>query len=384
MDRLDSSARRCPRRTRDALYGELSFAYVYVALFGILATYGTSEFLTKTLARDTGSTGHYVYNTLVIKLIASLLVSGLAIGLGFVLRFDAQRMALVGVYCIGMVLTVLNNVLIGGLQALQRMGRPALWNAISLYVGAILGIILLFGGAGVVAYALAFNLALIIPVIGNAIGLRAELRTHREPDRRVWRHVVFGGFPFFVMSGLLAVYGSVDIPMIEAFDGTEAVGWYALAYRWVSMPAFFAAAVATAFFPALSAEGGKSRMRSSRWRTERCTSLLFAVPAAIGIGLIATDFISLVYGSDFQQAAPLMQLLSLHIPIVGLDIVLGTVVVAADRQRQWVTFSAVAAMFNPLANLLAIPLAIEWFDNGAIGTAFTTVLTELILMTGAL
>ena len=65
-----------------------------------------------------------------------------------------------------------------------------------------------------------------------------------------------------------------------------------------------------------------------------------------------------------------MQLLSLHIPIVGLDIVLGTVVVAAYWQRQWVTFSAVAAMFNPLANLLAIPLAIEWFDNGAIGAAF--------------
>lgn len=374
-----------PGELGDELFGELSFAFVYVSLFGLLATYGTSDFLTKTLARDVENTGHYVFNALVMKSIVALTASVLAIGLGLALGFDGQRIALISVHCLGMVLTVLNNVLLGGLQALQRMGRPALWNAVSLYVGGITGVTLLLNGADVVSYAFAFNAAMIIPLIGNVTALRTELQTRTGIDRRVWKHVLVGGFPFFAMSGLLAIYGSVDIPMIEAFAGTQTVGWYALAYRWVSMPAYFAVVVATAYLPALSAEHPASSARfASMANRALYVVLLVAIPGAVGIALIADDFISAVYGPEFRQAVPIMQLLALHIPIVGLDVVLGTVVVAADRQRQWLVFSGLAAVFNPMANLVAIPLAMERFDNGAIGAAFTTVLTEMILMTGAL
>ena len=374
-----------PGELGDELFGELSFALVYVSLFGLLATYGTSEFLTKTLARDLESTGHYVFNTLVMKLIVSLAASALAIGLGLAIGFDGQRIALIIVNCIGMVLSVLNNVLLGGLQALQRMGRPALWNSVGLYVGGISGVTLLFNGAGVVTYMLAVNAAGIIPLIGNSVALRTELRTRAGIDPSVWKHVLIGGFPFFAMSGLLAVYGSVDIPMIAAFAGSQTVGWYALAYRWVSMPAFFAAVVATAHFP----RGRRAALESSNEFASMANRaiymvLLVAIPGAVGIALIADDFISTLYGPNSGQAVPIMQLLALHIPIVGLDIVLGTTVVAADRQRQWLLFSGLAAVFNPLANLAAIPLAMEWFDNGAIGAAFTTVLTEMILMIGGL
>lgn len=373
-----------PNELGDQLFGDLSFALVYVSVFGLVATYGTSEFLTKTLARATGDTGHYLYNTLILKLIASLTACSLAVALGVLLNFDRERILLVAVFAMGMVFTVLNNVMLGGYQALQRMGRPAFWNAISLYVGAISGIMVLFLGGSVVAYALVFNLALAIPLVGNSLGLREELGTSRGLDRRVWGHVIRGGFPFFILSGLSLIYGSVDIAMLEVFAGTETVGWYALAYRWVGMPALFAVSVATAFFPALSAEGAaiSDAFRSMANRALYVV-LIVAIPAATGIGLVARDFISLVYGSDFAQAVPLIQLMAIAIPIIGLDVVLGTVVVAIDRQRQWMMFSMAAAVFNPLANLVAIPYAMDRYDNGAIGAAFTTVLTEGILMVGA-
>jgi O-antigen/teichoic acid export membrane protein len=79
-----------------------------------------------------------------------------------------------------------------------------------------------------------------------------------------------------------------------------------------------------------------------------------------------------------------MWFLAIHIPVVGIDIVLGSVVVAADRQKQWVIVGVVAAIFNPVVNLAAIPLTERWFGNGAIGAAVITVLTEMILLAGAL
>ena len=84
------------------------------------------------------------------------------------------------------------------------------------------------------------------------------------------------------------------------------------------------------------------------------------------------------------NAVPLLRILALHIPIVGLDIILGSVVIAADRQRQWVMVSVTAAVFNPLLNLAAIPLTQRLLHNGAIGAAVITVMTELILMVGAI
>lgn len=374
-----------PNSLGDQLFGELSFSVAYVGLFGLVATYGTTEFLTKTLSRSTDDTGHYLYNTIVMKLVAALVCGALAIGLGVALGFDRQRILLVGVYCIGMTFTVLNNVLLGGYHALQKMGRPAFWNAIGLYVGALAGISVLLMGGGVLAYALAFNLAFFIPLVGNVVGMASELRASHGLDRRVWAHVVTGGFPFFVLAGLLAIYGTVDIAMIEVMVGTDAVGWYTLAYRWVGMPALFAVSVATAFFPALSAEGADvSPSFKAMANRALYVVLIVSVPAAVGIGLIAEDFISLAYGTDFQQAVPIMQVMAIAVPIVGLDVVLGTVVIAIDRQRHWMIVSATAAVFNPLANLVAIPYAMRTFDNGALGAAFTTVLTEIILLVGAL
>jgi len=374
-----------PNELGDELFGEISFAAVYVSFFGLVAGYGTNEFLTKTLSRATLDTGHYLYNTLIMKLIASLSCAALAVGIGVALGFDRQRTALVIVFCIGLVFGTLNGVLLGGYHALQRMGRPALLNAISLYVGALAGITILLTGGSVVSYALAFNLAFAIPLVGNFIGMLPELRTSSGVDRRVWTHVITGSFPFFVLSGLLLIYGSVDIVMLEVMAGTDVVGWYTLAYRWVGLPAFFAVVVSTAFFPALSAEG-VAVSGSFKAMANRAMFVVIAVtvPAAIGIGLVADDFISLVYGEDFRQVVPIMQLLALHLPIVGIDVVLGAVVVAVDRQRLWMVLSAVGCVFNPLANLFAIPYATRTFDNGAIGAAFATLLTEMVVLGGAL
>ena len=111
---------------------------------------------------------------------------------------------------------------------------------------------------------------------------------------------------------------------------------------------------------------------------------LLSIPASVGIALIAGRFIDALYDGEFQQAIPLMRLLSIEVPLAAIDIVIGVVIIAADRQRQWVIVALIAAIFNPLANFAAIPLTSEWYDNGAIGAAFTTVLTEFIMFGGAM
>jgi O-antigen/teichoic acid export membrane protein len=373
-----------PRTLGDRAYGQLMFAIAYVGFVELLALFGTGTFLTKTIARDPASLGRYVFNTLVMKALVTSLLVGFSIALAKALGYSQQMILVIAACSLGMFLNVLNNALVGGLQGIQRMARPAMWEVVRAYAAAALGLSVLLRGGNLVTYAFAINLVAIIPVTANLLSLYSELRPRRRIEVGLWREILVGGSPFFVLSGLLLIYGSIDIPILQAFSGSRTVGWYALAYRWVSMPAFLAASVATAFFPALSAERVETSESFTRM-ANRALRLVVSVatPAAVGIALIARSFLGRLYGPEFQHAVPLMQILALHIPIVAVDIVLGSVVIAADRQRQWVVVSVVASIFNPILNLGAIPLTQHVFGNGAIGAAIVTVLTELILLVGA-
>jgi hypothetical protein len=64
--------------------------------------------------------------------------------------------------------------------------------------------------------------------------------------------------------------------------------------------------------------------------------------------------------------------------------VMGTLLMANDRQKQWTVVACLAAVVNPLCNLAAIPLTTRAFGNGAIGASIVTVMTEVFMFGGAL
>jgi O-antigen/teichoic acid export membrane protein len=108
------------------------------------------------------------------------------------------------------------------------------------------------------------------------------------------------------------------------------------------------------------------------------------IPMSIGTMLVASDIFALLhYQEGFEQAVPLVQILALHIPLVGIDMVLGSALIAADRQKIWTLIAGGAALLNPLLNLIAIPVTMHAFNNGAIGAAIITVATEVFMLVGA-
>jgi O-antigen/teichoic acid export membrane protein len=110
--------------------------------------------------------------------------------------------------------------------------------------------------------------------------------------------------------------------------------------------------------------------------------MLLSLPAAIGLLVSAASLLEfLQYGNQFRSSVPLIMILALHVPLVGLDMVLANALNATDGQRAWALVGVSAALINPALNLLLIPLAVSGFENGAIGAASATVVTELFIMT---
>jgi O-antigen/teichoic acid export membrane protein len=112
--------------------------------------------------------------------------------------------------------------------------------------------------------------------------------------------------------------------------------------------------------------------------------IFVGAPAAAGIALVAPTMLGLLYPPDFEHAVAPLRILALHIPFVAMDMILGIALVARDRQKQWLAVGCIAAVFNPIVNLAAIPFSERVFSNGAIGAATVTVATEGLMMAGAI
>jgi O-antigen/teichoic acid export membrane protein len=366
--------------------GALQFSATFVGYFGLVGALGTGTFLVKAVARDQSLLGPYVFNALVLKIVSAVGLAAIAIGLAHALGFPGRTELLIEVACLAMAFSLLADVLRAGLQGIERMGRPAIWGVVQGYVATGAGLVVLVRGRGVVLYAFVIAAAGVIPVVANVGHLARWLRQSLHIDLGVWREIIVGGFPFLLWSSVLVLYGTIDIPILEAMAGNATVGWYSVAYAWVTVPAGFSALVVTAVFPSLSASAHEARGEFIEL-ANRAIRLVFFVglPASAGMAVIAPDVFRLFhYQAGFGNSIPLIRILALHIPIVGMDMVLGTALIAIDKQRQWTMIGCLAAVFNPLVNLAAIPITMHLFHDGAIGASIITVATEALMMVGAI
>jgi len=163
------------------------------------------------------------------------------------------------------------------------------------------------------------------------------------------------------------------------------VGWYAAAYRIIMIPAFVPTTVVTAVFPALSAAAHDLPVfRGLAHRSIRLLALT-TVPMAFGILVLPDRLIELLsYPASFSHSVWPIILLALHMPLAGIDTVLGTMLATLDKQRAWALTGVAAAFLNPALNMIAIPVTQSLFGNGAIGAAAITTMTELFMLGVAL
>jgi O-antigen/teichoic acid export membrane protein len=219
----------------------------------------------------------------------------------------------------------------------------------------------------------------------GAIALGRTATATRDVSPSSLRRVMTGGIPFFVWQAALVVYGQIDFVLLSLMTTDAVVGWYAAAYRIIMIPAFVPTTVVTAVFPALSAAAHDLPLfRGLAHRSIRLLALT-TVPMAFGILVLPDRLIELLsYPESFSHSVWPIILLALHMPLAGIDTVLGTMLATLDKQRAWALTGVAAAFLNPAMNMIAIPVTQSLFGNGAIGAAAITTTTELFMLAVAL
>jgi O-antigen/teichoic acid export membrane protein len=113
--------------------------------------------------------------------------------------------------------------------------------------------------------------------------------------------------------------------------------------------------------------------------------MILTVPVSAMIFALAPSIPALLgWSNEFHQAVPLMMLLVLQQPVIALNMVLGTGLIALSKERPLARLVAVAAVLSPALNLVLIPLFQRAFHNGAIGAALAQLCIESVMLVGML
>jgi O-antigen/teichoic acid export membrane protein len=166
----------------------------------------------------------------------------------------------------------------------------------------------------------------------------------------------------------------IDVVLIGFMMGAAAAGVYNVAYRVIFLLLFLP------YFGAMSILPLASRLfKDSKFDLEILyhnslnLAVLVGMPIAFGVWLIAPEFITTVFGNEFESSAGLLRMLAVILLFSCLNSLIGVFLTASDRQQVRTRCQWISALVNMVANLALIPLL------GLTGAAFAAILSEVLL-----
>ncbi len=352
------------------VYGYVS-TLVGLAAFG--AGMGMDRLIKREMARDEALAGKHVATGLAAAALLSL-ATGAAL-LAWVALVDGRPQVLgaTALAALALGLQSLAVVPVSYFHAIRRMGLGVRANAAGrLVLTVATGIFLLLHFDARAVFA--------AQVLDATVAFGLLWRTYRTLDtpplRTRWPDViglVRAALPFGTNALCVSIYLTVDVVLLAHARGDADVGVYRGAVMLLTMLTLLAETLSTGVFPRMARHLGRPDLAGIELRFASRVLLAFSIPAAVGGMLTAEPLMVLLGGPDYAASAlPFLMMVPL-LPLRFLSNSYGMTLSALDRQEDRTRGAVIAAGFNVLVNLYAIP------RFGVLGAAGTTLLTELLL-----
>ncbi len=172
-----------------------------------------------------------------------------------------------------------------------------------------------------------------------------------------------------------SIYSKLNVTILGRLATDESVGFYSNAWKAITIGSTLVTAISAVFMPRLS-----YTFRHCREQFEELISigtkiiLFLALPACIGIALVADDLVVALFGAEFQPAALSLQIMSVTVLIMGVgNLLCYQMVISSGSEKLLIKPRIAAGIANVAINLLLIP------KMQHLGAAIATVASELLI-----
>ncbi|MDD2646697.1 MAG: flippase [Patescibacteria group bacterium] len=357
--------------------GKYTFAISFAAIFSIFIDLGLNQFLIREAARDEEKARGYFYNIISVKLITSAIIYLLIVIAVKLLPYPEITRQLVYLAGLVIVLENLANTNYSVLRGWQNLKYEGLGLGIYQVIVLATGLVILFAHLPLPYLIIPLILASIFNFLNGMFFLRKKrsIKISLKLDKATIRGMIKVSLPFF-WSGLFGtVFSYIDVVLLSRLANDQAVGFYSAAGKIPAGLRMFPIALVSALYPAACFYFINNKEELKRILEQIIFYIiLFTVPLAVGLWVLAEPAILILFGDKFLSAVPALKILSWSMLFVFLDYVFFTVLNAIGQEKRNVFNRAVAMIVIIIFNLLLIPLLQQ------IGSSIAFVLSFILLV----
>jgi PST family polysaccharide transporter len=363
------------RLTGPHITGAYFYGVSVTSVFVILSDLGMTPVVIRAIAGGRED-GEKLFATVIRAKMFLVPIAVLAsIGYGVLMHQTPEIMGTIALACVAMAADAFHLVLYGTLRGKQNLKPEALGMLIGQIISALAAVTAALMQWGSMGLAGALGLGSIWNVIWAS---RASLKYGIRLVTPTWidlRKLAIEAWPFAVAGMSVKVYSYIDSLMIQAYKGTVAVGYYAVAYKMTYAMQFLPLTFTAALYPALSyayAHKEHDEVRKTFLGSLRFMAAI-AFPISAGLSALAPRLIPALYGEAFRGAIPAMEVLPWVLLPIFLDFPVGSLLNGSNRAHLKTIAMVGTMLANALLNALLVP------TYGPLGAAWAGVFSFTLL-----
>lgn len=358
------------------------------AIMAILNGFGMDKLMTKEIARDRSQTAVLWGNSMVLRTMLYVISFGIVFAYVTVVnniattpKYSDEAILVIGIIGLAYLFVQYGTASRAALEGLERMSAISLGDIASKALTTLVTLVLIVTKQGILPISAVIIAGSLVSWLIQYRALRKLEPVRLQFDPKVAFRMLKDGSPYLLVYGIQIIYVQVDIIVISLLVDETTIGWYGAADTLFATLLFVPTVFMTAVFPALSRlhaqeDGNMSQIMGRSFDL----LLLLSVPIGLGVFAIAQPLVVLLFGEQFVNSGAVLMVYGLVLILTYQNILIGTFLIAADRQNSWSLVMGLATLATIPLDLILIPLMVERFGNGAIGGALAFVITEAAMV----
>ena len=356
-------------------YGIFTFSLAFVFTIEIFTDFGLSELTQRSVARDKSLALRYLGNLLTWKIIVSVVVFiVLFLTINLVKSSPEVRFT---VYLLGFanILRSFKSTLRAFFRAFERFDLDCLTMYIERASLLAVGTVVLVLGRGLIFFALVFVIVRVFD-LGLTFGILnwKIVKVIPQFNFTFLKNVQLEALPFGLFSVIITLYSYTDTVMLSFIRTDAEVGWYNAAHKIYEGLTIFPFIICVVLYPRLSQLFVVNKKAHSLLSIRAAKYMfIISLPLLICGVILSRNIVNILFGEQFQNSVPALQILLLGVVFVFQIRLFQIVLNSIDKQKVVMYVGLMGLIINIFLNLLLIP------RYGFRGAAFTTIISELVV-----